>query len=221
MKAKTKKIKIKTEQDVERQLGIKVERTNEYEPNTNESGDKNIPSSAQASASDSWAEEKKSLIDNFMALKSENQLLVQQLNDKNAELNSANALKRELKIRTDENDLEFATKMNELKKELVNATKKEAASAKIISDLKRENSLLLSQNKQLQSGLAQGEESNSDSEDEGDVYEVESLLDDKLVTERHYLVRWKGFDATEDSWERESNLRCENILKKYKQLKKN
>lgn len=46
------------------------------------------------------------------------------------------------------------------------------------------------------------------------------ILDDKLVSERHYLVQWKGFDQSHDSWERESNLSCPTILKKYKQSKK-
>lgn len=167
-----------------------------------------------------WADEKKSLIDKVMALKSENQLLVKNLNDQDAQLKLVNQMNHELESPLNGKDLEFATKIDELKKDLQIASEKEAISAKSISDLNREISLLKSQNKQLQTGLAQNEKTNSDS-DEGDIYEVERLLDDKLVSERHYLVQWKGFDSTHDSWERESNLRCANILKQYKRSKKN
>lgn len=94
---------------------------------------------------------------------------------------------------------------------------------KIISDLKRENNLLVSQRKQLNAELArnerQDEAENSYDHDEN-VFEVESLLDDKVISENHYLVRWKGFGSNHDSWERESNLSCPSILKRYKQLKK-
>lgn len=211
VKPKGNKIKIKTEQQIERQLGIKVER---HEPSDN-----NVMNSTQISPPDSWAEEKKVLIQNIMALKSENQMLVQKSNDKDIQLNSANVLKQELENRLDEKKLEYAAKFNELKRDLDNAAKKETDHMKLNSDLKRENSLLMSQNKQLQNELSQTEKANSNS-DEDYVYEVESLLDDKLVSEQHYLVRWKGFDSDNDSWERESNLSCTRILKKYKQLKK-
>lgn len=51
----------------------------------------------------------------------------------------------------------------------------------------------------------------------GDVYEVEKLLDHKKRGSKIlYLVRWKGFDSDEDSWEPESNLRCRRILQAYR-----
>lgn len=51
-------------------------------------------------------------------------------------------------------------------------------------------------------------------------WEVHELLNHKTVDEhRFFLVRWKGYTAEHDSWERESNLQCPKILKNY--LKKN
>lgn len=213
VKPKQKKIRVKTERDVEQQLGIKVERSNGHESNTIEQAQD------QEATVDSWDIEKKSLIKQIMALKSENQLLVKNSNDKDTKLNSANVLQHELENRLNKQDSEYSTKLNELLKELHNAMEKEASGAKSISDLQRENDLLMAQNKQLQSGLAQTERMNSGSE-ETDIYEVERLLDDKLVSERHYLVRWKGFDSSNDTWERESNLNCASILKKYKRSHK-
>lgn len=214
---KKRKIKIKTEESVEKQLGIKVERSNGYEPRGSEPADNNVTSSSQISTVDSWAEEKKTLIENFMTLKAENQTLVKNLKDKDMQLNAANVLNQELEVRLNENDLKFSNKINELQIDLQNSAEKEAKSTKAVSDLKRQNSLIISQNKQLQTGLSQTQDVNSDSDD---FYEVESLLDDKLVSEKHYLVRWKGFDSTHDSWERESNLRCGSVLTKYKRAKK-
>lgn len=196
-----------------------MERSNGYGPNTNHPGDNNESNSAEISPVNSWAEEKKSLIDSIMALKTENQMLVQNLKDTNFELNTTNASKHELEIRLEKKDSVFSATFNDLNRKLHNAAEKEANIVKSLSDLKRNNSLLVSQNKQMQNGLTQAEKSDSDS-NENNCYEVDALLDDKLVSERYYLVRWKGFDAADDTWERESNLSCASILKKYKQSKK-
>lgn len=153
-----------------------------------------------------------------MLLKSENQNITRNLHEKDLQLSSVSALKNTLENRLVEQQSEYSKKINELKLELLNATKKDEANHKCNIDLKRENALLVSQNKQLQAGLFRdNEKANKSDSDESNLFEVERLLDDKLVTERHYLVKWKGYDA--DSWERESNLSCPAILKKYKQLK--
>lgn len=51
-------------------------------------------------------------------------------------------------------------------------------------------------------------------------YVVEQILKHKVVrkgdtTEWRFLIRWKGFDSSSDTWERKENLHCPAILKKY------
>lgn len=47
-------------------------------------------------------------------------------------------------------------------------------------------------------------------------FEVEQLLDDKFEKQKHlFLVRWKYFDETYDTWEKLENLQCPKILKAY------
>lgn len=51
--------------------------------------------------------------------------------------------------------------------------------------------------------------------------EVGELLADKLQRNvRHFLVRWKGYSERDDTWEREENLMCPEVLKEYLDNKK-
>lgn len=56
--------------------------------------------------------------------------------------------------------------------------------------------------------------------DDENVYEVEAILNHKVTrNHRKFLIKWKNFDKTHDSWEKESDLKCPNILKQYLKLK--
>ncbi|CAH2225272.1 M-phase phospho 8 [Pelobates cultripes] len=57
-----------------------------------------------------------------------------------------------------------------------------------------------------------------ESEDEEDVFEVESILDSKIEEgETLYRVRWKGYDSDGDTWEPEAHLDdCKEVLLEFK-----
>lgn len=52
-------------------------------------------------------------------------------------------------------------------------------------------------------------------------YEVESILNHKEENgQMRYHIHWKNYNSTHDSWERESNLNCTSLLKRYKKANK-
>lgn len=51
-----------------------------------------------------------------------------------------------------------------------------------------------------------------------DVYDVEAIIDHKFSgRKRQFLIRWKSFDESNDTWEMEKNLNCSRILEEYLQ----
>lgn len=39
------------------------------------------------------------------------------------------------------------------------------------------------------------------------IYDIDTILDETLISDKpHYLVKWKGFSATESTWEPIDNL---------------
>lgn len=48
-------------------------------------------------------------------------------------------------------------------------------------------------------------------------YEVEYIVNDQLIDGyRQYLVKWKGYDDFENTWEPEENLQhCEDLIEAY------
>lgn len=61
-------------------------------------------------------------------------------------------------------------------------------------------------------------------DDEGDAangdgeYEVEDIVDHKIVRGKtSFLIRWKNYDASGDTWEPESSLSCPEIIAAYKE----
>lgn len=48
-------------------------------------------------------------------------------------------------------------------------------------------------------------------------YEVEAIMDSKTVKGKtRYLIRWKGWDESDDTWEPEETLSCPDLIKAFK-----
>lgn len=84
-----------------------------------------------------------------------------------------------------------------------------------IIDLLTENGDLKAKIEDLESKVNKSTRSRRQSTIQRD-YEVERLLDDKIVRgKRKFLVHWKNFGSEYDTWENEHNLNCPDILQGY------
>lgn len=116
---------------------------------------------------------------------------------------------------------------SQLKNEVANL-KKEMDHVKTKTECKCKQNLL-SENQRLQAKVNQMRRSASitvtpaklrQKHRNSGVFEVEQLIEHRgRKPNREFLVRWKNFEPSNDSWEKEINLSCPKILKDY--LKKN
>lgn len=204
-----KKIAIKTERDVQQRLGIKQEAEV-----GNDNHQTRVTNRVKVSMTSSTStKEKLKLLEAFASLKTENQKLTFDLKKKNEEcvksISLNQAMKEEL-VATKAIVTELQTKITECER--------------TNSELSHENRILSARTKQIQTGITKQKDrkENRIGEENNDIYEVEKLIDDKKIGKiRYFLVRWKGYEPSDDSWERESNLKCAAILKKYLQTKQN
>nr|XP_022900121.1 uncharacterized protein DDB_G0283697-like [Onthophagus taurus]XP_022911290.1 uncharacterized protein DDB_G0283697-like [Onthophagus taurus] len=52
--------------------------------------------------------------------------------------------------------------------------------------------------------------------EEEEQYEVEAVVDSKTINGvKHYLIRWKGYDASSDTWESKDSLNCPELIKEF------
>lgn len=201
---------IKTERDIAQNLGIKEEAKSQPYNDC-------VQKKEQAS-SEEIAYDKQKMIDQYITLKTENQKTAFNLKQKHDEclkLKSDNdMLKREAVIAADK-IIDLESDIANLKTEFA---KKNLEYDQKVSDLRTQNQIMSARVKQFQAGISQNDLNDSDKNEPDTIYEVEKLLHHKMEgNERYFLVRWKGFSSKDDTWERESNLMCPTILKKYLQ----
>lgn len=117
-------------------------------------------------------------------------------------------------------------------KQAIETTQKKHEQEK--SELSKKYETVLKENKQqtaqiaqLRSGIVQfnkddaKEENNESSDSDSNVYVVEKIIGHKIKKKKmHYLIKWKNFDETWNSWESEDNLQCPVFLKAYKKAHK-
>lgn len=57
-----------------------------------------------------------------------------------------------------------------------------------------------------------------DAENGDEEFEVEDIVDHKIVRGKtSFLIRWKNYDSSGDTWEPESGLSCPEIIARYKE----
>lgn len=198
-------VQVKTEHDVERQLNIKEEKSDNLE---RPSKTRNPPNKSRCTTD--WPQEKKALVEQIVSLKSANQAIHLDLTNKQSECSS---LSQQIRVLT--------SKFNVLKEKfevmLAESASKNIKNQQTISDLIQEKELLQALNKQLQTGIDQQRQLKDKRNDSSDVYNVESILEQKKKKGVwFYKIRWEGFGPEYDTWEKESNLHCPQILDEFK-----
>lgn len=206
------KIKVKEEQDIGKSLGIQMESRVAL------IDQRNISSSRMNS---SFTEEKQKLVDACAALKTENQKLTFDLKkkcDECTKLTRENENVKQEAVTATEKVEELTFDSDQMKAEFASKTKKYEQQ---ISVLRREIQVLTAREKQFKMEIGRNVRKDKENKNDAHIFDVEKLLDDKMIGKvRYYLVRWKGFQSTDDTWESESNLMCPSILAKYLQKKR-
>lgn len=199
-----RQIKIKSETDIKPKIIIKKE-----SGAVTSKQQKNEYNRKEEQLRQNFEREKEKLIKAYVDQKADNQKITFDLKQKNDEclklIAAKNQSEKEAEIiakKVDCLELELA----QVQAELANKT---AEYEMKMSDLNYQKKSLAAQVKQFQTGISQNDRKDDD------VYEVDKILKHKNGKERQFLVRWKGFTAKHDTWERESNLMCPAKLKNY------
>lgn len=180
-------------------------------------------------------EEKSKIITELSSLKTEQQLTFYNLQKKEEDLMSIKAEKLEIEAKLtdaecknkslskmlEENRRDGDNTSKELaltKSRLSSLEKRQVQDSKEITELREVNKTHVAQIKQLQCGQNQRQQHNTnDPGTASDIYEVERIVSHKMKNKkRYFLIQWKGFDKTGNTWEPESNLLCPGILQNFK-----
>lgn len=221
--APNSEVQVKTERDIEQTLGIKTE---PMYPEENVSSAK--MSAPSTSNEITWPDEKKKLVVKMVELKKENQRITLNLRTKIDEFESLTKEKQNVEQKVAALTADISTLKSELTQMKSDFTAQNILHRQTIANLTSENKTLQAQVHQLQAGIDLNTTFNSsiskiesESSKSNDIFEVESLVAHKKKRDGlYYLVRWKNFTPEYDTWERESNLMCSEILKTYKRKMK-
>lgn len=244
------RIAIKTERDIERRLGVKIERDS-----TNQMAQNDVKNS-----SSTWEKEKQALVDKIVALKAENQQSTLAQKKTQSDNDALMLSKQRLEKTILENEAKFSTRLKQLQFEIAVAKKEldemKVNSQKVICDLKQKLSdgkdtfskkiseleCQINDAKKDYSDLkANSQKSVSEMKRENKVlmaqvkqfqtgsqqnpnqdYEVDAILNHKETKNgRRYLIRWVGYGSDDDTWEKAENLNCPKLLAKYTRSLKN
>lgn len=88
----------------------------------------------------------------------------------------------------------------------------------------KEKSTVPAKKSKAKSTSSAGEKSDADDDDADEAangdgeYEVEDIVNHKIVRGKtSFLIRWKNYDSSGDTWEPESSLSCPEIIAQYKE----
>lgn len=175
------------------------------------------PMSSNESERDTWNREKQGFISKFSALQKENQTITLKLKKRDAECNAMKLENQKFSQQIRSLSTEVAASQSELAKLKTEFSKQKSHDAKILSDLKSENSSLQAQMKQLRTGMSRQKSFDASRDNIENEYEVEMLVGHKRLKDgMRFRVRWLGYGEADDTWEKESNLSCSKILNDYK-----
>lgn len=161
-----------------------------------------------------WKKEKTKIIAELMTMKEDNQNLRFKLQQQNRLLDTQTN-----KIQNVNGELaRLQKKICELQDEL--SLEKNQNEANV--HLRREKKLLAAQVKQLLLASNAQKQVTSDESSCDENFEVNFIRNHKIDINgtRKFLIRWRNFSAKHDTWEKESNLNCPDILRQYLHLKK-
>lgn len=212
-----RKIKIKTEHGIRRNIRIKNEtHATPKSVRNHQQNNNNNPKQAPTN----FEREKQKLIKAFVDQKAVNQNITLDLNQKKQECMELISAKMQLEQEAAFTSAKIADLNSNLSLLKAEYAQKSSEYEREISNLRRQNQTLSAQNKQLQTARSQKDDKNDD-ENAENVFDVESILNDKIQRKvRYFLVRWKGFSSEHDSWVREVDLMCPSILENYLQSKR-